>query len=185
MHHYRRLIAVVVFLVLLVVIFELSGIRGQFSLEFIQQTIQKHKFWGLVVFALLFSLGNLIQIPGWLFLAAAVLSLGKTTGGMVTYFAASVSCVITFLAVRYVGQDALLQLNHRLALRIMHKLHAQPIRSVALLRTLFQTMPAVNYTLALSGVSFRHYLTGTLLGLPLPILLYCLFFDSLAKLFVF
>jgi uncharacterized membrane protein YdjX (TVP38/TMEM64 family) len=33
----------------------------------------------------------------------------------------------------------------------------------------------------MSGVRFRPYLTGTLLGLPLPILLYCLFFDYLAK----
>jgi uncharacterized membrane protein YdjX (TVP38/TMEM64 family) len=30
-------------------------------------------------------------------------------------------------------------------------------------------------------VKFRDYLTGTLLGLPLPIALYCLFFDCLAR----
>jgi uncharacterized membrane protein YdjX (TVP38/TMEM64 family) len=46
---------------------------------------------------------------------------------------------------------------------------------------LFQTVPALNYTLAVSGVRFRAYLAGTLLGLPLPILLYCLFFDYLAR----
>ena len=28
---------------------------------------------------------------------------------------------------------------------------------------------------------FRKYLVGTMLGLPLPIMLYCLFFDYLAK----
>jgi len=48
-----------------------------------------------------------------------------------------------------------------------------------LLRTLFQTVPALNYTLALSGVRYRDYLVGTLLGLPLPIAAYCLFFDYL------
>jgi uncharacterized membrane protein YdjX (TVP38/TMEM64 family) len=46
----------------------------------------------------------------------------------------------------------------------------------------FQTIPALNYALALSGVSLRNYLLGTLLGLPLPIALYCVFFDSLARL---
>jgi uncharacterized membrane protein YdjX (TVP38/TMEM64 family) len=46
---------------------------------------------------------------------------------------------------------------------------------------LFQTLPALNVALALSGVRLRTYLVGTLLGLPLPIALYCLFFDSLAK----
>ena len=45
---------------------------------------------------------------------------------------------------------------------------------------LFQTLPALNYALAMSGVKFRDYLIGTLLGLPLPIFLYCLFFDYLA-----
>jgi uncharacterized membrane protein YdjX (TVP38/TMEM64 family) len=50
-----------------------------------------------------------------------------------------------------------------------------------LLRILFQTVPALNYALALSGIRFRQYLTGTLLGLPLPIALYCVIFEYLAK----
>ncbi|MNW10228.1 hypothetical protein D3C71_2074000 [compost metagenome] len=52
---------------------------------------------------------------------------------------------------------------------------------ITALRVLFQTVPALNYALSLSGVRFRHYLIGTLLGLPLPIALYCLFFDYLGK----
>ena len=55
------------------------------------------------------------------------------------------------------------------------------MRSVTVLRMLFQTMPALNYTLALSGVRLRHYMIGTLLGLPLPLLVYCLFFDRIAR----
>ena len=35
--------------------------------------ILQHQISGLLMFVLLFSLGNLVQIPGWLFLAAAVL----------------------------------------------------------------------------------------------------------------
>ena len=52
--------------------------------------------------------------------------------------------------------------------------------SVALLRTLFQTAPALNYALAMSGIELRRYVMGTLIGLPLPIALYCIFFDMLA-----
>ena len=33
----------------------------------------------------------------------------------------------------------------------------------------------------MSDVKFRNYLIGTLLGLPLPIFVYCLFFDLLGK----
>jgi len=45
---------------------------------------------------------------------------------------------------------------------------------------LFQTVPPLNYALAMSGIRFRDYLVGTLLGLPLPIMAYCLFFDYLS-----
>ena len=44
----------------------------------------------------------------------------------------------------------------------------------------FQTAPPLNYALALSGVRLRDYLVGTLIGLPLPIAAYCIFFDLLA-----
>ena len=80
MHRYKRLLAVALFLALLLAVFELSGLRGQFNLAFLQQRIAENRATGLLVFVLLFSLGNLIQIPGWIFLAAAVLTLGQLWG---------------------------------------------------------------------------------------------------------
>jgi uncharacterized membrane protein YdjX (TVP38/TMEM64 family) len=38
----------------------------------------------------------------------------------------------------------------------------------------------LNYALAMSGIRFRNYLIGTLVGLPLPIAAYCVFFDFLS-----
>ena len=83
--------------------------------------------------------------------------------------------MLTFLTIRFAGGDALRQLNNRTVARILRQLDARPIRSIVLARMLFQTLPALNYALATSGVKFRDYLIGTLLGLPLPIFLYCLF----------
>jgi uncharacterized membrane protein YdjX (TVP38/TMEM64 family) len=120
-----------------------------------------------------------VQIPGWIFLAAAVLALGKTWGGLATYVAAIVSCTVTYFSIRFVGGDALRTLKGPLATRLLNQLDTHPIRSIVLLRMLFQTVPALNYTLALSGVRYRDYLIGTLLGLPLPIAAYCLLFDYL------
>ena len=179
MKTYGRLISVVLFLVIILVVAQVSGLREHFTLAFVQQKLADNRVVGLLVFVLLFTLGNLIQIPGWVFLAAAVLALGKTEGFAATYVAACVSCAFTFLAVRYVGQDALRQIRNRLAVRILAHLDARPIRSIVLLRTFFQTLPVVNYALALSGVGFRKYMVGTMLGLPLPIALYCVFFDYL------
>ena len=181
MGRYKRLFVVVLFLGVLFAVFELSGLRDHFSLAFLQQRILENKLSGLAIFVLLFALGNLIQIPGWIFLAAAVLTLGRTWGGVATYVAAVFSCVVTFFSIRFMGGNALRLLKNKMAVRLLRKLDAHPVGSIVVLRMLFQTVPALNYALALSGVRFRHYLLGTLLGLPLPIALYCLFFDYLAK----
>jgi uncharacterized membrane protein YdjX (TVP38/TMEM64 family) len=177
----KRLTAVVLFLLVLFAVFEFTGLRAHFNLGFLQHTIRDHQASGLLIFVLAFALGNLVQIPGWVFLAAAVLALGQVWGGVVTYIAASISCIVTFFTIRFVGGDALRQLDSRVAVRLLGRLDAHPISSILLLRMLFQTVPALNYTLAMSGVRFRAYLMGTLLGLPIPIAVYCIFFDHLAK----
>jgi uncharacterized membrane protein YdjX (TVP38/TMEM64 family) len=176
----RRLLLVILFLLCLFALFEALGLRAQFNLASLQALILQHPVSGLLLFILLFALGNLIQIPGWIFLAAAVLALGRVYGGIVTYLAACISCVFTYFTIRYLGGDALRELDNRLAKRLLTGLDRHPLASIITLRMLFQTVPALNYALALSGVRFRHYLLGTLLGLPLPIALYCLFFDYLA-----
>lgn len=174
---------VFLFLVIIIMIFQISGLKDHFNLLFLQQKIKQNLFDGLIIFIVIFSLGNLIQIPGWIFLAAAVLTLGKTWGAAATYIAAIISCMITFIIIRYLGGDALRQIKNKIAIRLLGKLDEHPIGIIFLLRILFQTVPALNYALALSGVKFREYLFGTMLGLPLPILLYCVFFDYLAKIF--
>jgi uncharacterized membrane protein YdjX (TVP38/TMEM64 family) len=178
---YRRLLFVLLFFAVLFVGAQWSGLRQHFSLPFLRQTLSDNPATGLVVFVLLFTLGNLIQVPGWIFLASAVLVLGKVAGGLETYLAASVSCAFTFVAVRWLGGDAVRNLSNPWARRLVTQLHSHPMRNVVLLRTLFQTLPALNYTLAMSGIGFRKYMAATLVGLPLPIAVYCLFFDYLAR----
>jgi uncharacterized membrane protein YdjX (TVP38/TMEM64 family) len=156
MRRHQRLLAVGLFLAVLLAIVQLSGLRDHFNVAFLRDLVLRHPGSGVVIFVLLFSLGNLIQIPGSIFLAAAVLTLGKLEGGAITY------------------------VHNRVAVRILRELDAHPVGSVAALRMLFQTAPAVNYALAMSGIRFRSYLIGTLIGLPLPIAAYCIFFDVLA-----
>lgn len=177
---YGRLVAVVLLLAVLLVAFEVSGLREHFTLAFLRGVILQHQLGGLALFVALFALGNFVQVPGWIFLAAAVLTLGRFWGGVVTYVAAVISCIVTFVAIRALGGHALRELDSRLARRILSGLDARPIASVALARMVFQTLPALNWALGLSGIRFNAYVTGTLLGLPLPIAAYCIFFDLLA-----
>jgi uncharacterized membrane protein YdjX (TVP38/TMEM64 family) len=178
---YRRIFFVLMFLVALLCLVQWADLRQDFSLAFLRQVLSANRWTGLAAFVLLFSLGNLVQVPGWLFLASAVLVLGKLGGGLATYVAACISCAVTFLAVRWVGGDAVQRMNSPLASKWLAQLHLHPIRNVLLLRTVFQTLAALNYTLAMSGIGFKKYMTATLLGLPLPIATYCLFFDYIAK----
>jgi uncharacterized membrane protein YdjX (TVP38/TMEM64 family) len=90
---YKRLLGVVFFLAFLLVIFEASGLREHFNLQFIRQLILRHRIEGLALFVLLFSLGNLVHVPGLVFLAAAVVALDRLWGGIVTYAAAVTSWI--------------------------------------------------------------------------------------------
>jgi uncharacterized membrane protein YdjX (TVP38/TMEM64 family) len=178
---YWRLGSVFLFLLALWALFRLTGLSSHFSLPFLHERFEQHKLGGLLIFIALFALGNLIQIPGWVFLASAVLALGRTWGGLATYLAACITCASTFLFIRLLGANALREFKGRLSDRIFAHLDQHPVRSVAVLRLLFQTAPALNYALALSGIRFRSYLIGSALGLPVPIVLYTLFFGSLAE----
>lgn len=177
----NRLFVVVAFLVLLLAAFHLTGLREPFNLAYVRQTFAGNAATGVLIFVVLFAMGNLVQVPGAVFLAAAVLALGEVWGGVTTYAAAVVSCVFTFWLIRLLGGDALRKIRGKWAVRLLGGLDAHPVKSIVLMRTLMQTAPALNYALALSGVRFRSYLIGTLLGLPLPIALYCIFFDYLAR----
>jgi uncharacterized membrane protein YdjX (TVP38/TMEM64 family) len=178
---HKRLIGVLAFVMALLLTVQLTGMREHFNLPYIKDAFLMHPLGGVLLFVGLFSLGNLIQLPGLIFLAAAVLALGRLRGGLVTLVAANVSCAVTFLMFRLMGGDALMQLKSPLARHIFGTLHRRPVASITLLRTLFQTAPSLNVALALSGVKLRHYLLGTFLGLPLPIAAYCVFFDFLAS----
>jgi len=163
--------------VLLFCIFEFTGLREKISLAFIQNNFNHHFIIGVIVFAALYSLGNLIQIPGFVFLGAAVVTLGQIEGAAVSYLAAIVSCSVTYWVIRIVGGNALRQLESPFAKKILAQLDHNPIKTVVILRTLFQTAPALNYSLALSGIPFSKYFLGSLVGLLLPVIIYCTFFD--------
>ena len=84
MHRTTRVVAVAVFLAALWALFQFSGLKAHFSLQAIHDGFEQNMVAGLLVFAALFALGNLAQIPGWLFLVAAVLALGRVWGGLAT-----------------------------------------------------------------------------------------------------
>ena len=156
---------------------ELTGLRASFSLASIEVLFSENLILGTLFFCLAFSLGNLLYVPGWIFLVAAVLALGKEWGGATIYIAALISATIVYFFIDLLGRGALRGLNSKIADKIFSKIDQYPILSVAALRLIFQTAPPLNYALAMSQIKFHHYLIGTIIGLPIPIFAYCYFFE--------
>ena len=173
----KKLLFIVGFFAAVFLVVEITGLRTQLSPDVIRRIFEEHIVVGLVLFCLAFSVGNLLYVPGWVFLVGAVFALGKEWGGMATFMAGLCSSTISFYIIRHLGGTALRSLNHRWADKIFMQLDERPVISVTLLRLLFQTLPALTYALALADIRFRHYFWGTFLGLPIPIFLYCYFFD--------
>lgn len=178
--HRWRWVAVAAFVAVLWAIVEFSGLRGQLSLQAVRETFARYPVGGFAAFAALFVLANVAHVPGAFFLAAAVLTLGPAWGALATYVAASIACMATFVVVRSLGDDALRAFGGRGAQRVFAQLDAHPVRSIVVLRLFFHSVPTLNYALALSGVRLRPYVLGTLAGLPLPIAVAALLFDTLA-----
>lgn len=176
-----KLLLICALLIIVLLVAELTGIRTGLSPQHVKDLFLQFQLWGILVFCLAFSLGNLLYIPGWIFLMGAVFALGKEWGGLTTYIAALSSSVFSFFIIDKIGGGILRNLNNKYADRILLKLDQYPTYSIALLRVLFQTMPALNYALALAKVRFSHYIIGTIIGLPLPIFIYCYFFEIIFK----
>lgn len=176
-----QILFLICFFIFLLIAVLFLDLRSGFSLEKLRNIISNHSVTGVLLFIVLFTLGNFIQIPGVIFLSAAVITLGKTYGGLVTYAAAVISCTVSFVVIRFMGGDLLRKMDYQWASNIFNQLDKRPIRSVFILRSVFQTQPMLNYALALSRVQFKKHLIATVFALPLPLFLYCFFFEFLAK----
>ena len=173
----KKLFSIIAFFFFLYLVIEITNVRSQLSPDIIKDLFLAQAFWGIALFCLAFTIGNLLYVPGLVFLVGAVYALGKEWGGVATFSAAMCSAMVSFVLIRSVGGPALRSFNNKWADKIFAHLDKRPILSITLLRLLFQTLPALNYALALSGVRFGHYVVGTFLGLPLPLLVYCYFFE--------
>ena len=67
-----RLLTVVALLALAWALFRVTGLAERVSPQMLHDAFLRHKLGGLLLFTALFSVGNLVQLPGWIFLTAAV-----------------------------------------------------------------------------------------------------------------
>lgn len=179
-----RLILTALLMMSFVAIAEITGVRSDISAEYIKTIFNQYGLLSYAIYIFLFTFANLIQIPGWIFLAAAIYSIGNTSAYFLTYTAAIVSSILCFFIINLVGGSALKKIEITWVNRLVSKINDYPIRVNIILRTIFQTAPPLNYTLALSGIKFKDYLLGAIIGLPIPILIFTIFIDFFIKRFI-
>lgn len=166
---WRRPLLVLALLLGLFVAARLTGLGDDVDAERVRAAVQAAGAWGLLLFVVVFAAGELVHIPGIVFVGAAVAAYGTLLGTLASLVGAMGSVTASFFVVRTLGGQPLAGIDNRRMRAIMAHLDRRPIRTVALLRLVFWMAPALNYALAMSSVRPGHYLAGSALGLLLPV----------------
>ena len=137
---------------------------------YVRETIQSWGQLGVLIYALGFSIGLLLYVPGTIFIVAAGVIYGPLWGSVIAFVVANIAVFVSFNLIRWLGgQPATNEIHPWLATRLKN-IRRQPVQTIAFLRIFLWTAPALNYLLALTSVDQRHHLLGTLLGTLLPVL---------------
>jgi uncharacterized membrane protein YdjX (TVP38/TMEM64 family) len=165
------------FLAMVLITLYLVGreVMGQITVENLRTQLEASGPMGVVLFLAAFAIGNLIALPGLLFVIASLLAYGKLTGFFIAVAGSLLSISISFWVVRTFGGQV--QTQNRFIRWALGPIERYPIRTVAFLRTIMVLSPPVNYALALSKIRYRHYLLGSAAGLAIPLLVYAVGLD--------
>jgi uncharacterized membrane protein YdjX (TVP38/TMEM64 family) len=154
------------------------------SKENVRQWVSEAGWWGPLVFIGVFTVGQLVGVPGIVFVAAAVLAWGKWPGIGASYGATIVSSTAGFLMARLIGGDAMHQVKWKWVQKMLERVDRRPILSVTALVAVFWMAPPINYALGMTRVKLWQFVAGTAIGLIPALLATGFFFDWITRTFL-
>lgn len=160
-----RMLALVVLGVGLYAIGHVTGATEHLSRDRIESMMVDLGALGLLAYVALFAIGELVHVPGMVFVAAAVVAYGPIAGFGAGLAGGVVSVAVSFVVARAIGGRALQRIRWAPARRLLARVEERPVRTIVLLRLFLPMLPALNVGLALSGVRFRDYLIGSAIGM--------------------
>lgn len=166
-----RLIILLAFVAALYVLVKNSDLAALSDTQAIQEAVYNAGALGILLFFAVFSLGQLLHMPGLVFVAAASLVYGEVWGFMIAMAGACIAISSVFYIVRFIGGKPLAQPNHRWLKYLTSGLESRPFRTIVLVRLVFSTGPWLNYALAMSSVNYRCYISASFVGMLPQILL--------------
>lgn len=170
MNTWARLALLATILVGIYVIGRATGFTDELTVEGIRASMREAGAWGFVVFVATFCIGQLLYIPGFLFVMVSGLAYGPVWGSFASVIAATISVAVSFVIVRTIGGQPLKNLNIKRPFlqKPLDHLEDRPVRSMIIIRLFLWAIPPVNYTLAMSGVTFRDYMIAAVIGMTPP-----------------
>jgi len=146
-------------------LFTTSGVADQLDPDALARRLRDAGPAGIALFLIAFSLGELTQVPATVFFVTAMGVYGLATGLVLAAVGASVACTFAFLVVRVTGRWVLETRSLEFFTHYAPYIETQPVRAVVFLRLIFGASPPVNWALALTPISIRDFLVGTVVGL--------------------
>lgn len=156
---------------------ETAGLLDQASPEGIRDLVAQWGGYGVAVYLIAFTLGQLVYVPGMFFVVAGSLIFGGVNGFLLSMLGAVLSVSLSFFVARFLGGTPLANPQREWLKRVLRRLDTNPVSSMFILRLLVSTAPWLNYLLGMSSVKYRDYLLAAVLGMMLPILLTVVFTD--------
>lgn len=144
-------------------------IGDDLTADMLREEVRRAGALGFVVFIGIFIVGQMLHLPGLIFIGAGAFAFGAPIGGPLSLLAATIAISVNFVFVRTVGGQPLVAIERPLFKRVMAMLDDHPLRTVVVLRLIFFTSPAISAALALTGVRFRDHLVGSILGMAVPV----------------
>lgn len=123
--------------------------------------------WAAPAFVLAFTLGEVLHLPGMLFVFVARAAFGVVGGFLLGYGGALIAILVPFLLVRGIRsqRERVWQPRWRFLQRLLDGIETHPIRSVMILRLVLWLSPPLDYALAFTSIRTRDYMLGSALGL--------------------
>ena len=167
MKTWLRLSLLAVFLVGVYTIGRMTGLTSELTVDGIRESMRQAGVAGFFVFVATFCVGQLLYIPGFVFVMVAGLAYGPLWGAIASLIAANISVAVSFWIVRTIGGQPLkdMRINRPFLQKPLDHLEDRPVRSMIVIRLFLWAIPPVNYTLAMSGVSFRDYMMAAAIGM--------------------
>ncbi len=153
----------------LVLIAWLTGLTEYLTTDNVRAMMRESGPWGLLIFLVVFIIGNLVQIPSNVFIAAAIYSYGFAYGMPLSYTANIISVAVSFVLVRTIGGQPLQLVKRPWLRKLLDMLDERPVLAIMLMRIPMGGSPPLTYTLAMSEVRFRDYILGSMAGMIVPV----------------